>query len=1255
MSNIFSIHEENINSISSEDCVRLFGELLYSDARRLKLSISKVNFTTKTTVPDGGIDASIEDGLSQEEGDLIIDSESFYQIKSGETFSPWQESEIKKELLHGKDSIKDNLGDEVQRCFQRNGTYILVCMKVQLSTKQKTQSEEHLTNILKTCGIDNPKIKVWGQDKIIGTIASYPSISLRLTRRNNIPFESHDSWSRNDDMKKELVLGEKQNDFIQKIQGFLDDCSETVHVNVCGEPGIGKTRLVLESTRIPSLAPLVIYCSSPEEFLSNSLLREIKTDCKLCCILIIDECDQRDRIKIWNQLESIGPRVKFVTISNEYKKTSGIGEQMEAPHLDDSQIKEIIKIYHNDNIIDGRLSKICNGIPRLAHMVGWDLKNNPTEILRASQDTFGFFDRYINQGEIHTSTFVQERKAILLTISLFKKVGNAKHFPDEFDAVWSIVHEICPSISKPNFKVHVKNLQERKILQGRETLYISPKALHLWLWMKWWEDYHDSFKLEDLIKKFPLKLEEWFFIMFEYVANSDAAKAVIQELFNVGGQFTNPESIKTNLGAYFFRLLSKADPAAAIDYLESAMNTWSDEELRDFPIQYRNIINGLERIIFEPELFDRGGVLLRNLAEHEERPNHATELFAELFSLGTDHISLTQTPPKTRLALLKETLCSDNKDRRNLGLEACKSALEFKPFSPLGFDSDELGSTQKGWEPKTNQELVDAYKSIIDLMIEKIQTFPDKDKQKCASIISDNSGELLRTLPSMTDFVVEKLFVIHDFIDKETILQNIADILEFEKERLSPEIRTKFKELQAKIIGTDHSSLLRRYVGMDIMSDFGKKDYEKERIEHIQKLVEVYSDSEKLKSELSWLVTENAKHGYEFGQELAKKDDSFSLLSLLLDEQRKTHEKDNGFFLGGYLQIIFEKDYEHYFKIIKDISQDPKLIKFLVEIAWRSGVTDEIGLFILNLVKSKKINVDELGKSVLIHVVSRLSESVVILYIEYMIDTDEQRIIFDALSLFELFFVHNPKKTLNPDIVLNPDITLKLLTHDVLIGKKSVHVCDTTIDYHWNSIGLKFIHQFPNRSLELVDKILASMDSSVSPLISFGSRYIRVLDEIASKLPNEIWDLMIKYISLPFDERSYAIANLMRYRLSASPDSFLDKVDFQKISAWIDRDPHKLAPYIVSHIQPILSSTSLARKLLAKYGSEKSVRRSLFINFLSGSSIGPRSIYFQNKKDQLVDYLKQDDDVNVKNWINFCLKSLDEDINREKLQEEREF
>jgi len=115
-------------------------------------------------------------------------------------------------------------------------------------------------------------------------------------------------------------------------------------------------------------------------------------------------------------------------------------------------------------------------------------------------------------------------------------------------------------------------------------------------------------------------------------------------------------------------------------------------------------------------------------------------------------------------------------------------------------------------------------------------------------------------------------------------------------------------------------------------------------------------------------------------------------------------------------------------------------------------------------------------------------------------------------------------------------------------------------------------------------------------------------------------------------------------------------VDFQNIFDWIDHDPHKRASYITEHIKPELKKeNSLARELLVKYGKDEKVQRSLVANFFTGGFSGSAATHYQNKKDNILAYKETDDNENVRNWIDFYVKSLDEDISREKLREERDF
>ena len=112
--------------------------------------------------------------------------------------------------------------------------------------------------------------------------------------------------------------------------------------------------------------------------------------------------------------------------------------------------------------------------------------------------------------------------------------------------------------------------------------------------------------------------------------------------------------------------------------MEEIIGSWSDNALTELMYGRHDIIYGLKTIVFEPELFVRGGTLIRKLVEIENTlgTSSAKQLFIDLFSLGTGPASMTKATPDIRLPLLKETLYTESAFRRDLGFEICESALQ---------------------------------------------------------------------------------------------------------------------------------------------------------------------------------------------------------------------------------------------------------------------------------------------------------------------------------------------------------------------------------------------------------------------------------------------------------------------------------------------------------------------------------------------------------------------------------------------------
>ena len=1038
MNTFFEATAEDVNRLSADECVDLLGRMLRADADGMGIPVTAIT-VTDGTVPDGGIDAHV-DWESPNGGHLIVGTYPSYQIKSGKSFKPWQKEVIRKELFGGTRLKPRGLGTETRRCFENRHTYILVCMKVKLTRQRRRSATENLTRVVTECGLPEPDVRVWGQDQVLGFLNSFPSLALQVNGRSDSTVLSHDIWSANDGQEM-LVRERGQAEFINKMSAELRCSSKPVHINVFGETGIGKTRLVLEATRDPSLSPLVIYCNSPK-FFSERLLPEIRRTNNMRAILVIDDCDP---YQICNELKNMNPGIRLVTIYNERNGMPAtqpleaprlsderaiedpLGAELdplslEAPRLSDDGIKTILLHYVKDNVVAFLLSVQCGGIPEIAHKVGLDARQNPDNLFGSGHKSHAF-ERYIRRGDEANSEPVKQRKRILLAISLFKKIGYGRCFQNEMNVLLKLVQKLDAGIHLAHFAEAIETLKSQKMLRGEDTLYLAHDMLHIWLWVRFWETYGQYFDIDDMLKSIPGSLVGWFLDMFEYVSHSDAAKLAVKQLFDCSGPWHSSDTLKTEVGSRLFHAVSRADPQFALLHLEETIGKWPQSNLQNYTTGRRAVIAGLERIMFEPNLFDRGGRLLRSLAEAENEAgsDNATGAFCRMFSLSYGYMANTKAPPSYRMSLLRETLCDQDAKRRSLGLKACRSALRIEYTSMLSLAHGDLDLDIKGWEPSTGAQLQDSYLDVMKLLHEKMATFPADERRAGAQIIMDCSRNLLREFPGISNYVIERLSDIRDAVGQEAMLREILQIIEFDSDRLDPDAIARLERLRDDMAGSSYSDLLNRYVKMDPMVDpIGGKHEESRRAE-IKDLAKQSLDVAILMPHLDWLVTNDAKCGNLFGYELSLLDREESLLPKILEAQRRSGENGSGFFLGGYLAGVFEIDRGRWNRTMHKIAEGDELLRFFVEIS-KSGMTDEIGMVLLDLVRTGRLPASQLP-TLAFGLAERPSSGVMVKWIEAMIDSSKPETAVGALRPFYSFFVRRQKGT------IDVELALRLLTH----------------------------------------------------------------------------------------------------------------------------------------------------------------------------------------------------------------------------------
>ena len=249
MNTFLTVTPEMLARSTPEFAIEIFRDMLWCHARRKGIPLSKVHISLDTNRPDGGIDASVDNDNGMTATDeFLTTGGSHYQIKAGKNAKPWQESWLKTELLGQSNAeVKEtSLGAAVLRCLRANGRYVLACFGCDPLPEEIARAKEHLQTIFAQCGYSNACVDVWGQTTLISYLVALPSLCLKIAGRDNAVFFTHESWKLSDQMSKSLHLGDQQTRMVAEIRALLRG-STVRHIRIIGEPGLGKTRLVLEA------------------------------------------------------------------------------------------------------------------------------------------------------------------------------------------------------------------------------------------------------------------------------------------------------------------------------------------------------------------------------------------------------------------------------------------------------------------------------------------------------------------------------------------------------------------------------------------------------------------------------------------------------------------------------------------------------------------------------------------------------------------------------------------------------------------------------------------------------------------------------------------------------------------------------------------------------------------------------------------------------------------------------------------------
>lgn len=1248
---------QELESLDQKQALLFFRDTLWAEALNAQISKSLVLIPECINVGDGGIDAYLKDVNPPAES-WIDRGTTGFQVKAGDL----PPAECRKELHEGKDLAKP-IKRKIREILEGGGTYTVVCFKDLVGTPQVEERLKALKEELAKEGIPNEKVKFYPLAQIKAFAEKYPA--LVMMHNSSTGYAVHyASWAQNKQIKnpQTFILDEQREKLISELREKIrQNSDETKIIRICGVAGIGKTRFTFELLKEDDLRSQTLYVQNGDDFLAQPLWQTIKNNNNLSGILVVDDLDIKKHRIIEDAFSSNqNGNLTIITLSTDCSPISPPTFFLRLDKLHEDQIKKLLETENPSlaSMVVERIARFADGYPRFAILLAEKYHQADTgkdEFIIGSNDR-DLFEKLIAGEHLVGSENYAKTKKVLMGLSLFSRVGSKSTVKSEAEWLTQYLE-----ISTSDFNSVVREQKERGLIQGNHYISITPAILSIWLLNEWWaiNGFTDPESFSDFVQKIPEPIRKEMLKHFadnlRYIGANEIGLELSRHILKPDGIIDEINGLDHNLGKTFFLSLTEANPKAALDYIKSKVTEKTFEELKADKQNRRMMVWALEMIVVWEELFDDAmdALLKLSVAENESCSNNATGIFTSLYSTV---YAPTQKKYEARLELLKRIMSSGVTEEIMIGIKACDTAFSTTATRFMGSEQQGLKKDIVFYRPETWKELIEIHKTCWDLLLNVFKTTQDKEiKEASLQVIINNSRTLLPS-PDLAPLVLKTFEeILKEKTYKKDILAQIISTLHYDGDELPPDIVSKLEIMRDSVTDESYESQLHRYVGMDLLEDrvnrkVGYVDEGKNRISNLAK--EMVEKPDLFDAHTEWLISNDALKGHQFGYELARYDTNLLFLDKVLD---LVPTAESLMFVCGYLSFLFENQKGKWETVIQNIYENEEIKIRLPEIIFRSGVNDNVFPFLLKLIAEGKVEIRQLWWFTYGLSLTPISEPIFLVWVKTLLDLKQKEATIIAMSTYSYYFLHKENKEEKP---LPKEQTFALLTDPTLLTDAGKNIYQME-GFYWKEIADAFVDNYPEMGVQLAEKLILSLNEEETFVDHNEDDITSVLYKIANGYPNEVWQIVKKYLGPPLDKRSFVLrewlkgGSFMSRRNGGPALNLFEPNDFW---SWVDEDIEKRAWYAGNLIPKWLSHDTQtycwAKELLKRYGDRDDVRRNFSANYSTEGWSGPASLHYSNKKQALEEYAKTETDKNVLRWIREYIEGLDQQIERATIEEE---
>lgn len=650
--------------VTADQIVRLtngftpaINQLLAAETAAAKFAQSSLVLTNAENVPDGGVDAAIRSAPTG--GDWIPEGDSAWQFK-------------RSGLSPGECAAEFKKATWAHEMMKTGASYVLAVgadLNDRLLATRKLKVFEKAVELGVLTKAEEGRIRVYGASALARWVSQYPALAVsRVMGGPGGAAVDFDYWSRSRVHQTQWTPDHLRQEFAATLIADLFS-DAVIEIRVQGDPGVGKTRFVMEALRGTGLESLVAYVANASE-LTGELLGHLASDGRTS-VLVVDDCPAEQHASLAARLPD-DPKIRLVTIGH-LGTAAARRPTLQVDPMDDDSIETLLARTFISLSDEARRFVVDHaaGNPRWANLMATRVVDAPIAqaadlILRNDLGNF-------------VSTMLPEGRDLFIAtaLALFERVGWDRERSDERNLLADFLGVSQAEISATGAELDRLGIFSR---HGRYRM-VGPHPLAVYLASRGWE-IHGHGITGELLGNLSDSMALALFRRVADLGRFAPAQAGLIELMGADGPFSSLEAIERSRSGRLLTQLAIVLPDEVTRRLSTFLDDATDDELRELTSIRRDLVWTLEKLSWHTETFAPAANCLLRLAqaENESYGNNATGTWRSLFGAL---IPATAASPEARIDYLQATARSPNPNIRRLAVAAATRATDTRRESTM--------------------------------------------------------------------------------------------------------------------------------------------------------------------------------------------------------------------------------------------------------------------------------------------------------------------------------------------------------------------------------------------------------------------------------------------------------------------------------------------------------------------------------------------------------------------------------------------